>query len=251
MIRYRSATESRATAPSRVSPVSGAMMTALAVLCLSLAALPFIAGMALPAAPQCDLALVLAMDASGSIDAKQHEMIRKGTADALRHPAVASAFGSGRVALRVTEYAERTRELVPWTMIGGAVDLDIIASVLADTPRSGAAGSLTAMGVAMVDARQSFDTLPCAHNVLDILADGENGIGIRPEAARVMFREGTDQINVLLVEAPAAAPVMETRVIFGEGAFVMEVDGFEQIGRAMMRKLLLEVSMGLSGRIPA
>ncbi len=225
------------------------MKTALMICILSLASLPFISGMARPTAPECQLALVLAMDASASIDLAEHRMIREGTAKALRHPAVVSAFASGRVALRVIEYADRPAELVPWTMIGGAVDLDIIASTLTEAPRAG--GGNTGMGTAMLNARQSFDALPCGQNVLDILADGESNTGTKPETARADFREGTDQVNVLFVGENADYRARMDDVIFGAGSFVMPVAGFEQIGKAMMRKLLLEVSMGLTGRIPA
>jgi hypothetical protein len=50
------------------------------------------------AAPQggaVDLLLVLAVDASGSIDANEFRLQREGCAEALTHPAVLSAIGAG------------------------------------------------------------------------------------------------------------------------------------------------------------
>lgn len=200
------------------------------------------------AVSQCDLALVLAMDASVSIKDDQHRLIRDGTASALRHPAIASAFAAGNVMLQVTEYADRVAILVDWTPIRTPADLEAVAATLEQAAKSNV-GTSTGMGSAMVHARQQFDIPNCTRNVLDVLSDGESNAGITPMLARGQFREGVDQINGLFVgKNPTWEQRLRDDVIFGPMAFVETTADFEGIGRAMYRKLLAEIAMNLPGR---
>jgi hypothetical protein len=103
----------------------------------------------------------------------------------------------------------------------------------------------------METARLAFDMAHCRQNVLDILTDGQSNDGIPPVTAREEFREGIDQINFLYVGDRATQIAAMELLKFGQNAFVMPIAGFEQVGLAMMRKMVREVVMGLSERAPA
>lgn len=213
-------------------------------------------GIGIPRAgvPQCQLSLTLLMDASASIKAEQRDLIRKGTAWALTHPnVVPSLVGTpsqpANIMIRIVEFADRQQELVPWTMITSTFDLDAIASQLLTAEKAGV-GSSTGTGLALLDARTAFRRVNCQRNVVDLLTDGENNTGPYPTIAHKEFQEDTDQINVLYVgdNYEAAAGTFK----FGPMAFMIPVAGYEDVGRAMLRKLQLEVAQALSAiRRPA
>ena len=67
-----------------------------------LVALALLAGWPAAAAERVDLALVLAVDISGSIDPDEAKLQRQGDVDAFRHPQVIEAIvggGHGRIAV--------------------------------------------------------------------------------------------------------------------------------------------------------
>jgi Ca-activated chloride channel family protein len=219
----------------------------LVVLVASLIAMPFTARASVA---ECQLALILAMDGSDSITPPEHAMVRAGTAEALRHPVVASAFPASSVKVMVVEFSTRQLVIAPWTLIRSPADLDRIAAAIAIVDRVETTGG-TAIGVMMEAARRAFDTAQCRQNVLDILTDGQSNEGTPPVTAREQFREGVDQVNFLYVgDKPNEIAAMEL-LKFGQNAFVQPIAGFEQVGLAMMRKLVREVVMGLSERAPA
>ena len=75
---------------------------------------------------RADVALVLAIDVSGSVDDSRFALQRKGIAAALESEEVAAAISGGvnqTVEIAVVEWAEEQRLLVPWTVLHGRDDL--------------------------------------------------------------------------------------------------------------------------------
>jgi hypothetical protein len=100
-----------------------------------------LASLAGPSAAQgCRLALVLALDVSGSVDAAEHRLMRDGLARALVAPEVVRAFLAGDpVALHVFEWADQTwqRPVLPgWQVVEREEDLARIARAVARLPPS-------------------------------------------------------------------------------------------------------------------
>jgi hypothetical protein len=88
---------------------------------------------------EVDLALVLAVDISNSMDPEEQELQRKGFVEAFRSPLVHDAIGSGmlgRIAVVYLEWAGPTIQYVtvPWTEIGGPEDALSFADRLAQAP---------------------------------------------------------------------------------------------------------------------
>src|ERR1700738_5099762 len=82
---------------------------------------------------RADVALVLAVDVSGSVDDHRFKLQREGIAAALESEEVATAVSigvNGTIEIAVVEWAEEQRLLVPWTILRGRDDLKTLATRL-------------------------------------------------------------------------------------------------------------------------
>ena len=93
-----------------------------------------------PAAADCRLALVLALDVSSSVDAAEDRLQRGGLVSALTAPEVRAAFFASEdpVALAIYEWSGRYNQelLLDWTLIDSPARLLYAAETLARSPRS-------------------------------------------------------------------------------------------------------------------
>ena len=115
------------------------MRAALALALLLSVALPT-AAKAQQTSGAVDLELVLAVDASGSIDEDELLLQRKGYADAFVHARVLSAIRSGyhrRIAVMFLEWAATgcERVVVDWTPISDAASAQAFAQAVMSGPR--------------------------------------------------------------------------------------------------------------------
>jgi len=108
-----------------------------------LAAALFIAlGMPLGASggsDRADVALVLAIDVSGSVDDNRFKLQREGIASALESEEMAAAISNAvnqTIEIAVIEWAEEQRLIVPWTVLHGPGDLAALAPRLRSASRS-------------------------------------------------------------------------------------------------------------------
>jgi len=225
---------------------------AAALLLLGAVARPAEAGPA-----EADLALVLAVDVSSSMNRSELALQRQGYVAALSDPEVAEAItlgGQGRVALAYVEWADPGAQAVvmPWTVIASAAEARAFAGELAQRPILQASGTSISAGLAFAAAL--FDAAPvhAPRQVIDISGDGFNNAGPPVEAARdAVVRRGIviNGLPVLLRPAAAGdspesdlAAYYRDCVIGGPGAFVVPVTGREGIAAAIRRKLVLEIA---------
>lgn len=201
-----------------------------------------------PAAAECRLALVLALDVSASVDPREDALQRGGLARALLAPAVVEAFlaDPGRpVWLSVYEWSGPYAQvgLVDWLEIASAEDLALVAGALAGSERS-RDDLPTALGNALGHAAGLFSAGPdCAARTLDVSGDGRNNEGFPPASAYRAFPLDGITVNGLAITGGEAgvADYYRTEMIRGPGAFVVEADGFRDYERAMRVKLLREL----------
>src|SRR5438045_1252631 len=108
-----------------------------------------------------DLALVLAVDCSSSVDVADFRMQMDGIAGALRNPKLAEAIAAGpnrQIVLSLVQWSTRQSQTIaiPWRLITGARDLEITARVVETLVRhwqpggTGLAAAVT-FSVAMVE----------------------------------------------------------------------------------------------------
>jgi hypothetical protein len=213
-----------------------------------------------------DVALVLAVDVSRSIDEDEARLQREGYRNAIADPAVLAAIRSGMigaVAICYVEWAgmEFQRTLVPWQRVATPMEAERWASALAEAPR--ASLSWTSISGAIRHAREELRACPfeATRRVIDVSGDGVNNSGGPADIERdAAVAEGIT-INGLPIinDRPTFGrlpPVplddyYRENVIGGPGAFMIVAQDFESFGQAVKRKLIREIAGRPPGAIPA
>src|SRR5215831_74453 len=96
-----------------------------------------------PAFPQTavDLQLVLAVDASGSVDQRRFDLQKRGYAAAFRNPrvlrAIRSAGAAGAIAVTMVQWTGPLLQVqvVPWTQIKDEASTQAFATAIDEAPR--------------------------------------------------------------------------------------------------------------------
>lgn len=199
-----------------------------------------------------DVALVLACDASGSIDDEEHRLQKEGIAEAIADPRVLAAIASqplGRAALTYVEWGSPggAVAVVPWTVVGSAVEALRFGRAVRAAARS--VQSWNAIGDAIVLATDLLRACPheATRGVIDIAGDGPDRRSIVPAAeARDAAVAAGYVINALaIVLRPAMhglADAYAREVIGGPGAFVEVAEGRADVVNALRRKLIREIA---------
>jgi hypothetical protein len=123
----------------------------------------------------CLAAIVLLIDASGSISNQTYAAQRDGTASAFETPQIVRAIeASGGIAVQVTEFEFVARVQIDWTILRSAEDASRLATAFHALERSGSIGN-TAIGHAIAHAHRELSTAPCLpeFRLIDIATDGE------------------------------------------------------------------------------
>ena len=221
----------------------------------------------------CRLALVLALDVSGSVSVAENRLQRTGLAAALLAPDVRRAFLSdGAVAVYVFEWAgdQTQAALVPgWVTVRTDADLAYIADVIVQDGNVGLRGGAvlqvgTAVGSALLHAAAMLDLGPkCDARTVDISGDGVNSEGLEPNVVIARYYDGIT-VNALIIDRPFDDPMLEIRyggeqeladwfetdVVHGPGAFHIMADGYADYEQAMTAKLLREVQAVVLSGLP-
>ena len=150
---------------------------------LVIAAAVLAVSMAAAAARNVDLALVLAVDVSGSVNAERFELQRQGYAKAFASREVIDAIAAGEnrtIAVTLVEWSGAThqRQMVGWTIISDANSAIAFGSAISETPRAFA--DWTSISGALDFALALFDQVEGAtplRRVIDVSGDGSNNMG--------------------------------------------------------------------------
>ena len=209
-----------------------------------------------PAAAQeavrVDAEIVLAVDASGSMDPFEREVQRQGYAEAMRHPDLmraVTAGWTGQIALSYFEWAGdiRPASVIPWRLIDSAEAASAFATeieaIRMPTWRGTSISRAIHFAIDLLEVSQ-FDA---AKRVIDISGDGPNNFGPPVTAARDRAVAMGITINALPIMIRPSRGVQLDRyfedcVIGGPGAFVLVAHAPEEFAQAIRRKLILEIS---------
>ncbi len=211
------------------------------------------------AAAQADLALVLAVDVSGSVSDERFQLQREGIAKALDSDDFANVVSAGNyrtIEIAVVEWAEEQSVIVPWTVVRGREDLAQVALRLRSMPRTWVhTRTDPSGGIAAADALFNKAPLLPERKVIDLSGDGEQNTGEVPTTeARdaAMARDVT--INGLPItsgDEPHVDDWYRANVVGGPGHFMVVADGFDAFADAFRRKLTTEVAGLTPGRLLA
>ena len=205
-----------------------------------------------------DVALVLAVDVSLSMDRDEQMAQREGYVEAIRHPAFLDAVARGRhgrVALAYVEWGAPwdQRLALDWTMIDGQAAAEAFSRRLAALPYATSRG--TSISGAIDFAVDLLGRAPPAErHVIDVSGDGPNNMGGAVTEARARAVLAGVEINGLplmlkphdsMFSIPDLDIYYETCVIAGPAAFVLPVTDVRQFVGAIRQKLVLEVSQAV------
>ena len=204
---------------------------------------------------EVDLALVLAVDISYSMDVEEQALQREGFAEAFRSPLVHDAIRRGmlgRIAVTYVEWAGASDQsvIVPWTVLDNPEGIMAFAHRIASTPLRRAQRTSIAGAIDFSVRHLEKSGVEAARRVIDVSGDGPNNQG------RIVTQSRDDAVAKgitinglpLMLRRPGYLDIPELDtyyrdcVIGGQGAFLVPVRGREQFPQAIKTKILLEIA---------
>lgn len=195
----------------------------------------------------CDVALVLAVDVSGSVDAQEYKIQMQGLARALQDGAVSEALVKGRAQVALVQWTGTSRQQVtlPWREIDSFADAAALADDVAQAPRAWRHFS-TAIGEALRASAVLFASVPqCRRRVIDLSGDGSSNEGPPPPSVRPLLAQEGIIVNGLVIEGADDEDLtayFRKNVIFGPGAFAATAANYAEYPQRIRQKLLRELT---------
>lgn len=204
---------------------------------------------AIPQSADVDLALVLAIDCSFSVDATEFRLQMRGLGQALQDPSVLRAIRLGpkqRVAVAAFQWSDKDNQFVilPWTIIATEAESNAVGKLLEAMPRQLAEGG-TSISNALHFGYSLLTEAPAStRQVIDLSTDGRNNIGPPVPLERDFIVAHGITINALVIanEFPELDRYAERQIAGGNGNFVVKALSYDDYGAAMLRKLIKEIT---------
>ena len=204
-----------------------------------------------------DVALVIATDVSYSIDENEAHFQRHGAVAAFRNPDVIKAIESGprgRIAVAYIDFATvgANKVIAGWHVIRDESTANEFAAMIEAAPRTLGVNTSISSGIELAMHLLESSGVHAAKRMIDISGDGPNNEGhlvdrVRDEAvAKGIVINGLpimtpeDQFDIYYL--PDIDKYYAGCVIGGHGSFIQVAHGFEDLERALRRKLILEIS---------
>ena len=203
-------------------------------------------------AESVDLELVLALDASGSVDMDEFSLQLQGIAAGFRDDAVNHAIRSGttkRIAVNVLIWADHQmpKDATGWQVIASRADAERFAHLVESWPRRQNGATGIGEGIAAAVRSINGNGIDAARRVIDVSGDGQETtprdyVVLLPQAL-AMARGYDITINGLAIsnEDPKLLSYYQSNVQSGSGSFTMEAKDYVDFAAAMRRKLLREI----------
>jgi hypothetical protein len=203
-----------------------------------------------------DVELVLAVDASGSVDDGEFRLQLDGIAAALTDATVLRAIAAGRegrIAVNLVVWAEARypKDTSGWMIVASPEDAKAAAAVIAAFPRRQTGGTGIGDGVAHAIRSLATNGIAAPRQVVDVSGDGEETTPrdyvVTIAEARAMAAAHGVTVNGLAIEneVPGLAEWYRDHVQIGADSFVMAAADYADFARAMRQKLLREIDPGL------
>jgi len=214
--------------------------------------LPLSQAMAASVMPVTDLAIVLAIDGSYSVDDREHAQQIMGTASAFASKDVRDAIDAlphRRIAITLIQWSDQDSQVtsLPWSVIEGGTGALQLADRIAGIERETRDGG-TAISAAVSYALLALERCPCItdRRIIDLSGDGRQNAGPPLDLVRQRAAGLGVTINGLAIanEVSTLDYYFERRLITGSGAFVEKARDYGDYARAIKRKLLRELSAG-------
>lgn len=203
---------------------------------------------------EVDTALVVSVDVSSSVDEHRYQLQLQGIASALEDKSVIDAILNGPrggILLSLVTWDDRPRVAMPWVKITTPADALAVAARIRALPRQG--GEFTCLSKMLrYLSDKIIPQIPAnaLRIVVDVSGDGSDNCNAEEPAAEVrneMAARGTTINGLPILEGREAATLEQwysENVKGGPGAFILPADGYEDFGRAIRQKFVIEISDG-------
>ncbi|MDX2258198.1 MAG: DUF1194 domain-containing protein [Hyphomicrobiaceae bacterium] len=205
-----------------------------------------------------DTALVMAVDISNSVDERRYRLQLEGIAAALEDPGVVGAILNGprgAILLSIVAWGDRPEIALPWVAIRSKEDAAAAAAKVRGLPRF--SGEFTCMARALQFLNDKvLPQVPAKalRTVVDVSGDGKDNCNADtsvPALRDEIVSYGTTINGLPILEGSEAATLeqwYEENVKGGFGSFILPADGFEDFGRAIRQKFIVEISGDIDPR---
>ena len=196
-----------------------------------------------------DVAILIALDVSASVDESEFNLMREGLAAAISSPEVSTAVINGKrgaIAVSVVQWSGFTEQemKLDWARLSSISELTDFASRIRKMNRRYRDGA-TDIGGALNFSRKKVLSVPYRTNrlVIDLVGDGPNNVNFPPSIERDLAIKDGITINGLAVigEVSVLEEYFIRFIIGGPDAFVEKTADFDGFMRAMERKLIREI----------
>jgi len=204
-----------------------------------------------------DIALVIATDVSYSVDENEAHFQRQGAVAAFRNPDVVKAIQSGprgRIAVAYIDFATvgANKIIANWHVVHDKASAEQFAAIVEAAPRTLGVNTSISSGIELAQQLLETASYRAEKRMIDISGDGPNNEGHMVDRARDEALARGIIINGLPIMTPADQfdiyylPDLDKYyagcVIGGPGSFIQVAHGYEDLERALRRKLILEIS---------
>ncbi|WP_334146487.1 DUF1194 domain-containing protein [Hyphomicrobium sp.] len=202
--------------------------------------------------PDVDTALIVSVDVSNSVDEHRYKLQMEGIAKALEDPDVLKAIlngPQGGILFSMVTWADKPKLALPWLRIASAADAAAAAARVRTLPRQ--TGEFTCVsGMLRSISDKVVPQIPAKalRIVVDVSGDGRENCNPNepPALVRDELAAGGVTVNGLPILEGEEGPVLEQwyrdNVMGGPGGFVLPADGFDDFGRAIRQKFMIEIS---------
>ncbi len=192
----------------------------------------------------CFVALVLLLDASGSVSPTDWRLQVQGTADGIADEAVVRVIErQGPMAVAAIAFSDMTVPLVSWRVVRNAAEVQGFAQALREAPRALYGG--TRIGEAIEDAVVALDAAPCQaeQEVIDVASDGDADPVPTRRARDAAALRGTRVNAIGIGRLPGGDPADWLREnAITPGGFAIAVESWGDFATAIRRKISMEVA---------
>ncbi len=233
---------------------------------------------------EADVALVVSVDVSQSVDDARYRLQMDGIAEALEDPAVISTVtngAKGRILFAMIVWAETSQVAILWVTIGSKAEAFAVADRLRRLQRYG--GEFTCLARMLRHVKETvIATLPikASRVVVDVSGDGIDNCSTDQSTADMrddLVKSGATINGLPIVEDPErivgtgayrapGSPMQYLRpleareqltlegwyrayVMGGEFAFILPANGYADFARAMRQKFVSEISAVVPERV--
>jgi hypothetical protein len=208
-----------------------------------------------PAQTDVTVAIVLAVDTSGSVSNARFELQKQGYAAAFRNPQVLNSIRSlatQAIAVTMMQWTGPRLHVVvaDWTLVNDKTRADAFAAAIEAAPRQLFGGGTSISGA--IDYSRVLlagNPFRATRQVIDISGDGSNNSGRSVTQARdeaVADGIGINGLPILTVE-PGLDHYYYDNVIGGPGAFMIPAENYDTFADAILKKLINEIATAEPG----